>query len=366
MKDTTKMRSLLNEVIDVVTFSRDLKGTIRGKSYADANRLATLEPYLTYSRDLQHEDYLEAIQQLGLSIFVSYYLVAVQSVASIHRAKVIKVMSSVNPEVGLESFEMSLDNLRELPMLATESEWEGKGQKKKKKKNWNVSGKVTSKDGATAIGKEVEVSIMPTHKDSKGKKIKEYKINTFVKMINIPIDNDVIAGQLSLKRRDNDFSERWMKLRAGRISFWEDFLFAEDLIKEEKRLHAHPDAEVFAKIKERHRAGLLKTIRGKGDSFGVGSNVIVISQDVLNKIEHQAKHSITSGSMLDEIFSGLGFMMLFVVDREEEIVTMYFKNINKGSVHTLKSIEKLNGAKKDGPDILSVIRDLSKSDLPNF
>lgn len=357
MKDVTRMRSLLNEVIDVITFSRDIKGTLRGKSYADANRLATLEPYLTYSRDLQHEDYLEPLEQLALTIFVSYYLVAVQSVASINRAKVIKVLSAVNPDVGLESFSMSLDNLRELPMLALE---------KKKKKGYTIGGKVTGKDGATAIGKEVEITITPTHKDKNDKKIKKYTISTFVKMINIPIDNDVIAGQLSLKRKDNDFSERWMKYRAGRISFWEDFIFAEDLIEEEKRLHAHPDAEVFGKIKDRHRAGLLKTVRGKGDSFGVGSNVIIISQDVLNKVEIQAKHSITSGTMLDEIFAGLGFMMLFVVDREEEIVTMYFKNINKGSVHTIKSIKKLNGDKKEGPDILSIIRDLSKSDLPNF
>ena len=157
-----------------------------------------------------------------------------------------------------------------------------------------------------------------------------------------------------------------MKMRAGRIKFWTDFLFAEDLIREERRLLAHPDSAVFATIKSRHRAALLKAARAKGDSFGVGSNIVIISQDVLNDIERNSKHSITQGSMLKHMFTSLGFMLLMVVDREEEMVTLYFKNINQGSVHSISSIIRQNSSDRDGPDIISMIRDLSKSDVPNF
>ena len=229
-----------------------------------------------------------------------------------------------------------------------------------------ISARVTENKGITAIGKQVTISITKRGVNSRGKKHKAREIQTFVKLINVPIDNGVLEGQLTLSRKDNSFGERWMKMRAGRIKFWEDLVFAEDLINEERRLLAHPDSAVFSKLKERHRAGLLKTARDKGDSYGVGSNIVIISQEVLNNVERKSKHSITNGTMLNDMFTSLGFMMLVVVDREEEMVTLYFKNINQGSVHTIASISKQNGGSSDGPDIISMIRDLSKSDVPNF
>ena len=397
MKRRTYIQTLIDEVIDVVTFAKDVKGTLKGKSYADANRLATLEPFAIYSRDLSNEPYMEEVQQLALSIFVSYYLVAVQSVADVNRAEIVKVLSAVNPDVGLEGWTPPLDDITELPMpgnevyrflspqVATEvkrtpgsllEDPDYSGDFKETDSASSVSAKlVPGKSEATAIGKHVEITLstrLPPdeqgEKDEKGKRAKSKKttITTYVKQLNIPIEPKIIAGQLALQRRDHSFSERWMKWRSKRIRFVQDFIFAEDIIQEEKRLQRHPDSEVFSKIKERHRAGLLKSARGRGDSYGVGSNTIIISSDVLDEVERMSKHSISSGSMLDDIFSSLGFMMLFVINKEDEMLTMYFKNINKGSVHSIKSIVKMNGGGKDGPDILGMIRDLSKSDLPNF
>ena len=125
MSKIKTIRSLIDEVVDLITFTDDVVSTVRGKSYADTNRLAQLEPFCIYSRDLSNEDYLGEIQQLGLSIFVSYYLLAVETVADVDRAEVVKVLSAVNPDVGLESYSHSLVGLNELPIMSMEAKGSG-------------------------------------------------------------------------------------------------------------------------------------------------------------------------------------------------------------------------------------------------
>jgi len=185
-----------------------------------------------------------------------------------------------------------------------------------------------------------------------------------LKLIHAPIEPSILGKLLSTRKKENSLREQWHKMVSGTISFWGDFVWGNNIINAEKKLMANPDAKVLGEIKSRHRAGLLKALRGKGKAFGVGSNIVICSEEVIRITEKEMRQPITNKKMLSSLFDSMGFMVLIVVDKEYEQITIYYKNINVGSVHSISSLQRLNN--NGGPDIVQVLRDLQQSDVPTF
>lgn len=381
MSDTevSKARSLLDNVVDIISITDELKGAMRGQALTDTNKLAVVSPFCIYTRDLDGEDYLSTLQSIGLNLFTSYYLRAVDVIARVDAVVVNRVLGDVNPDVGLEHATLPLDYLEELPMPSMEARWKPQAgtrqtdaDEEKTTRQRHRTGKAVSsakagvntnwnKDGITALGKEIEVSI----EVKRGNKVEKVKVGALIKIINVPMSKVVLAPRLALARRDNDMGERWERVKLGNIKFWRDFVWNEDIIEEEKKIMAHPDADVLNAIKERHRKGMLRAVRGRGKAYGVGSNIVITTTNVIREVETMSHQYIDRGHFLNEMFESMGFMILMVVDKEDEMVTIYIKGTRKGSVHTIKSLKKADKT-KGGIDIVSVMKDLQQSDVPVF
>lgn len=381
MSDTpiTQARSLLDNVVDIINITDEVKGALRGQALTDANKLAVVSPFCIYTRDLTGEEYLGTLQSIALNLFTSYYLRAIDVIARVDSVVINRVLGDVNPDVGLEHATLPLDELEELPMPSMEARWKPQSgtrvndpdeeamTKKNRRRGKAVSRSKASvnsnwnKDNITALGKEIEISI----EVKRGKKVEKVKVGALVKVINVPMAKIVLAPRLALVRRDNDLGERWERVKLGNKRFWKDFIWNQDIIDEERKIMAHPDSDVVNAIKERHRKGMLRAVRGRGKAYGVGSNIVITTTSVIKEVETMAHQYLDRGHFLNEMFESMGFMILMVVDKEDEMVTIYIKGIRKGSVHTIKSLKK-SDKNKGGIDIVSVMKDLQQSDVPVF
>ena len=374
MGNVTYARTLLDNVVDVISLKEDIEGALKGQALTDVNKGAVVAPSCIYTRDLTGFEYIDTLQSVALDLFTSYYLMAVDVVARVDSVVINRVLGDVNPDVGLENYNTPLDMLSELPMPSMEARYRPSKQRRSNKVNKHgkgrsrgaqtltrAKGKVSkdyNKDNITALGKMVTVGI----EVKRGKKVEKIEVETLIKIINVPMAAGVLAPRLALGRKDHDADERWEAYKLGKISFWNQLVWNDDIIKEEERISRHPDATVLNKIKERHRAGMLRAVRGKGKAYGVGSNIVITTTETIRQVELMSKQYIDRGDFLQNMFESMGFMILMVVDKEEEMVSIHIKGISKGSVHTLKSLKKKSG--KDDLNIMSMLRDLQQANTP--
>lgn len=159
---------------------------------------------------------------------------------------------------------------------------------------------------------------------------------------------------LTLMSRDSSFVERWHSWRSGNIS-WKDLVFANDLIREAKKMMQNDKEGVISEIFQRSNNAKLNSLFGNhGINLASASNIYVITSDVANEIERKTGTKISSFKAREEMLKSGYTMILVVIDKTWERVTFYHRGIPLGTTVGVKDMRASN--KGNGPDIMDFLK----------
>lgn len=352
--------TLLETIFDVVRLSKSTTGNM---SLVDITKFTRVEPIAVVNKDLVKVKEYNAILNGILNIYLGYYLQAVQLLSvSYADAKVLKTLDSVSPDRSfiVESYSLGKtvsleDSLFELPgMRGDEDELSVKEQ--------TLSSKVEYLDKVQAVGKVVEIkfTLDDTSRDGSCKtEMKDVVIPVQVRLLTTLTDGTVMNGILTSNEDDITFTSRLKDVFSGRIRFFKDFIMAQDLIKNQKKILFKEGADAYNEILKRYNNSAMLTILNRGNvGYGKISSIYIMTEEDENNIKKKFGSGLNSTKIRDTIFNNSLAMIIAVVDREWERVTIYVKDTAGASTSTFSEFRKA-GDTDFGAQLADVVKSLS-------
>lgn len=350
----------------------------RGDSLVEYTADTRLEPICLIDSGLMGLSCLESALQVQLSMFSSLYLTAVQLGASeINGVSILNRLGKFNPTrdpmntaadsvaglIGAISTESamlkfglppigSLHNL--VSMEATDEECEviqqtiGKDTLKQLTEQANLN-----------IGKVLEVNIRVDDKT--------FTVPVTARLNTLPSPGDVISGELCALAENlkPDVKERKLKLKAGAIRWLQDFVACSDIIDNHmKTIIKDPNGLYLRSIENARRNKLAGWLSGR-PSVATASNIYNISEETAMKIERRLNIDLDNAEHRNRLFDKSSMMVLYVFDREAEMVTAYYRRCKNYSRSTFRQIE-VKGNSDKSTDVLRLMQDFSQMKAPAF
>jgi hypothetical protein len=364
-------------------------------SLTDVTKIARAEPITVYSDDLVALPELYDISQGILNIFTAYYLQAVSLLSvELQDIRILKILDKVNPDrdmksvlaSGYTSYEsrnlltLSLEGSKyKLPVLGNgkgfsfefandpvghdDSEYPLQGASH----NSSVFQKVEYLDKLpVAVGKVVEVKFTFNANVANGRKVtNEMVIPVVVKLDSMVIPTEAVTNIVTSNKEELKLSSRFRAAINGRIHFIRDFLLCQDLIKLQKKTMMKDQSGVYSQILKRiNNSRLYSALTGSVSIAGI-TGIFVISEQTENEIQKTIGGKLTNKTTREIVFQNTMAMLIVVVDRSWERVTIYARGIDGYSQNTYADFKAATG-KDSGANIVDILKAFSLGNSPSF
>lgn len=360
----------LNSVAKMWNYTRKAMAvTNDNRSLAGISKLTRVEPLAITSKDCLNLEYLPDLNSTLLNYFVAYYLQSVNILTKVKDVEVIKLLDKLNPNrdlqsnpdfLGLESDNshrsMVLKNYRySLPMAGKPTYgMEDVGDS-------GDLGKVVLQDVSNlAIGKLVNIELAY---ETDKKETKSLKLPINFRLIASVVPNHSILSLLTHHSDDTSFMERVHGFLSGRIQFIRDFILCQDLIDEWRKAAIADESgtidEVYRRAANSKKFGLLSS----NPSLATAANLVIISKDVAKEVEAKLGGKLSNMRTRQKAFENTYGMIMVVVDKEWERVTIYVRDQDSAIDLSVKEIKKQGSGK--GPDIGDILKAFT-SGMPAF
>lgn len=425
----------------VKSYVTGASNTLNPTALSAVSRMTSVEPFCVISKDCANLEYIQDVNNTLLNMFVSYYLQAVTCLVKLGNIKVRKLLNSVGTNYSsmiLESQSLNQDILKfKLPnskSISMEASANGDGPANLAFTKGDSLPDLQS-NANLAVGKIIELEITgvdqiirqnktkttydnetsstdqykndtgeilvddegnripDTHSDSNRQRssdtneeqlfYKDGKVTTIPIMVRFLVNvvpTRTIESLLVRYKQDISFTERWFSWRAGRIRFWRDLVFCQDLIKEHKKTILDSDNQVVRDIDNRVNEAVTSkvghiAIKAATDqfkdlsqidtySFGVASNLYVITATEAAKIEYFLHGKLSDIRVRNKLFGNGYAMILTVIDPDRERVKFYINGADGYTDLSVKEIKSM--AKNKGPDIGDMLKMLQMGMSPTF
>lgn len=348
----------LNKIRELVGINKKLSGNI---SLTELTKATRVEPIVIVSSDCMNIEFLPDVMQSCQNLFIAYYLQAVSLIANVNGVSAARVLDKLNPNgggsivndyfYGNENYKFSLPSKKRnitLESFALEAE-AGKEKENIKGNGIGYDPKISGslfESANLSVGKIFNVSIQ---KDEV-----KMTVPVSVRLLVNAVNEKSIISMLTLMSRDSSFVERWHSWRSGNIS-WKDLVFANDLIREAKKMMQNDKEGVISEIFQRSNNAKLNSLFGNhGINLASASNIYVITSEVANEIERKTGTKISSFKAREEMLKSGYTMILVVIDKTWERVTFYHRGIPLGTTVGVKDMRASN--KGNGPDIMDFLK----------
>lgn len=178
-------------------------------------------------------------------------------------------------------------------------------------------------------------------------------------MVNISIaplaaNPDNIRDLLTVGSHDTTARARWRDIRAGRLKFWRDGIFAMDRI------------DAYAQSAIRDKSGYLKEVQkrsGKGaaafaltgtPSPSNASALMMLHEDTVMSLYRQDGVDLDNYKQRQQIFERTYSMIICVVSPEWESATFYYRNIEKAT--KVSAADMKRSTRGNGSDIMELMK----------
>ena len=348
-------------------------------SLASVSSLSVLDPVGIYDGSLKRYEGMDLIMQMALIVIMGYVLRAIPFLAERTRSKVITVLSQLSPSSSptqhLEQLQQLPEEIFEfgLPNLTTEaaSHYKGsKGSRSGSKKAPSNRSDRNSKRRAQLTGRSS--GLQDGNDYSTGKSFE----------IEIPIDRNetqTVPLTMILQARYADYEtikgiadggspsrgwlERWIKFQAGSNSVGE-LVSQGDLVAKDVKAAMADKSGVHAEIMRRKANGLVGTTFGGKVKYGIGSNLLITSLGTTERLMKDLRFDISDYKQRQNIMGAFSCLVWIVVDKEEDYIINYYRDIRLAGETSLASVERL--IKKGGASdtIVESLRALSANRAP--
>lgn len=356
-KSVSNEPTLLQMVFDVIRLTKSTTGDM---SLVDIVKYTRVEPIAIVNKDLvKLKEYNNIVNGL-LNIYIGYYLQAIQLLSvSYADSKVLKTLDSVSPDRSfvVENYKLSNtlaleDSMFSLPgMRGDEDEYDIK--------QTSLASKMPHLDKIAAVGKLIEIKFNIEDGSNDKRNTKEVTIPVNIRLLTTLTDSDVVASILTSNEEEVTFTSRLKDVIAGRINFFRDFIMVQDLIKKQKKVLFKEGADGYNEILKRYNNSSFLTMLNRGNvGYGKVSSIYMMTEEDEGYIKRKYGSGLNSKKIRDMVFDNSMALIIAVVDREWERVTIYVRDTDGSSTHTYQEFKKMTD-NDSGAQIGEIIKSLS-------
>lgn len=337
---------------------------------------ARVEPICLIDNDVMHHEMLPDVMQSLQSIFAGYYLQAMAISTNIGKIDVVKQLDRLNPNrsvganlpdisgmiLSTESYQHGLPRFGKLALEADK-----KKDKEEKPEDAIVDRldndeKKSSKGSSSSIDKEVFATVRDLTNLSVGKLL-NVEITDGHNKATIPISIRLMASSipsrsiihiLSLGNKDTTIKERYHGWKSGRLDFIRDIVFCQDLIDAHKEGMLKDKTGVYGEILKRRKNNAISTIISGNPSIATASNLLVCSKETIRQLEGEIGREFKDFKTRQKIFDESYLMIIAVIDKEWDRVTIYHRGINLPTEVGMRDLRVSN--KGSGPDVSEILK----------
>lgn len=323
-------------------------------SYSDLTKETKVEPWVIVSKDCIGIEAMPDIMQGVLNYVIADYAQAVALFGKIDDIKVRRALGVFNPNrdasagallasVNLESYSAKAMQFS-LPIGSVPTvEANGVG----------VSGKDIQDEARNmSVGKLVEIPFT-TGVSNEGKPVQvtlPIQFRLLASYINSPSMINILASG----QDDTGFWARFERARYGGVKEALDFLTAQDMIEEKRKILYSDDGRILQKILSRKDANKRAAIASRSPSLATLSNIFIITEAEAKALEARIGRKLDNEDAREILFRNVAASTLIVVDRNWNNVTFYHRGFDRPSVLDFKQLKSQASGK--GPDLMDMFR----------
>lgn len=368
----------LKEITEIITSTRDVvkddlanyknlvkeyqTATNGGQSLVTLANELLVQPIFIVSSSLRGLKEVDSINKLMLDLFTGYYIQAINIIINVKDIRVIDAIRILNRADESYMFHLGLESIDEdyeysfLPInISTETITQDDLDQINKKldemkeatanlRNANREAKkATALPEAHDITKEANLQLGRTITIKSGKEngmVIQFPVN--IKAGIYYLTNKELTEIISSKGPKTGFRYRLDELKSGGISFFKEFVFANDLIDEYKNMRVRNSSasEVIEDVSQRTNKGIIEYIRTGQSSISALYGGVTIDKNESLAIERQLGGPLSSPNVREKFFNSTMSMFLAVVDSGYEEVTIYTKDIRKSTTTSFKELSR--------------------------
>lgn len=367
------------------------KGTVGDPvSLADISKIARVEPITIISSNLTGTKELYNILHGVLNIYAAYYLQAISILsAQLVDVRILKILDKTNPDRDLktlltsgytayESYRtgyqdaaynvktLSLEDCKfKLPMLVSDTPrlaMESSFGVDETPLTQTIGKLETFEKLGAAVGKVIDVKF--TVRGDNAERGREVSIPVVVKLDNMVIPSEVVAQILTSNKDEITLGSRFKDAMAGRIDFVKDFLLCSDLIKSQKKTMIKDPTGYYSQLLKRiNNSRLYSALSGNISLAGI-SSVLVLSQEDEQEVQKLVGGKLTNQKTRDIVFDNTSAMMIVVVDKEWERVSIYIRDIDGFAQNSFDDFKLAASAGNN--NVMDLLKAFQLNSAPSF
>jgi hypothetical protein len=365
------------------------KGTVGNpNTLADVAKIARIEPITLISSNLSGTKELYEILHGILNIYAAYYLQAINVLsAQLADVRILKILDKTNPDRDLKTLlasgytayesygeasrnvkTLSLENCKfKLPMLKSDKQnqfaIEAAFDDNANDSLTTGIGRLDTFDKlGSAVGKVIELRFN-TRKDS-AKEVDTVTIPVVVKLDNMIIPSEVIDSIITSNSDEITLGSRFKDAISGRISFIKDFLLCSDLIKSQKKSMIKDPTGYYAQMLKRvNNSRLYSALSGNISLAGI-SSIVVLSEEDEQEVQKAIGGKLTNEKTREMVFNNTSAMMIVVVDRSWQRVSIYVRDIDGFSQNSFDSFKGMSSKSND--NLGDLLKAFNMNSSPSF
>lgn len=395
-------------------------GAVAGKvmastpqSLAAFTKSARIAPYVLIEEPLRQQPYISDILHAATSIYAGYYLTAVSLLGDVSGVSVLEKLDRINPNRPMDALGRSGKRLMSMttedfklglpfkgrphvkgswgysqeshrfmpePLLAMEAKVTETTVEVTVGETTNADGSTTTKTttrqpedvinspglnrdtllaakeaSSLAVGKLLEVRMVIDGQ--------QLTVPTMVTLFPNTSDSESFAHILSLHEQAHSVRERWHDWRAGNISFWSDFVMMRDIIKKHRRVLVKDKSGYYAAVSRQSRNHRVASILDT-PSLAEASNILVFTTTCARRAEAAIGGNLSNFGVREAVFEKTQAMIMFVVDRDREMVKIYHSGIEMANELSVRELKVAN--KNTGPDVAEILKAYQLGNAPSF
>jgi len=329
-------------------------------AYTSAGRV---EPIVLIDADCLYLDALGDVQQSLLSIFAGYYLQAIALSTQVGKVSVMDTLDKLNPSrspvtnagylIASESYKDCLPTFEKKIALEDAGTNEDDSQKIQFGKDTYATLKELSN---LSVGKMISVDIT----DGKN----HASIPIAIRLIASSVPTNELVHILSVDSEDKSLKERWHSYKAGRLELIRDLILCQDLVDAHRKNLMNDKDGIYSNLAKRSANNFVSAIVSGKPSVGSVSNIVVMSDTTAEQLEIKLNGKLSHFETREKMFASTAIMLLAVIDKAWERVTIYSNGIHMATEISAKDMRAAN--KGSGPDIGALLNAYRMGNAPSL
>lgn len=176
-----------------------------------------------------------------------------------------------------------------------------------------------------------------------------------VRLLANKMPSNILVNLFSAAVRNQTAKERYREWRAGGLSFWNDVVLCKDILRENRTNLIKDSSGMFSEVLRRKSSNQVAGALSGNPSISQISNIVIVSNETIDLFERETNKKISQERTRDLIFNNTQTLILAVVNRTRETVTLYYHDISVPTTVTFRELKK-SGGDGGGPDIMEILK----------